>query len=148
MGFDTQDLSRQAGYSEGDRVTELVAQINAQASTTSGSFTTLSDTNNKTLVDLSHIPDEATLTAQLTVQAGNTMDTDGDYRGFINAIGPDPDANTPVVTIPSGDTFSIETSGRVEVDTRGIVVLGFEFRADGTNTVSIFDGSLELQVEL
>jgi len=148
MGFDTQDLLRQSGYSEGDRLVVLKADVNKQRSTTSGSFTSLTAPTNKVLTDLSHIPDDATLTAQLTVQSGTTMDADGDYRAAVADQTSSARVTTPSVTISSGNTFGIAQSDRVTVDLRSVVNLVFEFRSDGTNTVSIFEGSLLLQVEL
>jgi len=148
MGFDKAGLLRQAGYEEGDRISQTIDLVSNSSSTSSTSFSALSSSDNQAITNLDVYPQDATLAARVLIESGGSMGSDADYRGRIEPEGGDPNETTPTVTIASGNTFQGAASPFTTVSTRQLSKLKLDIRSDGGNTVSVFDAAIQLVVTL
>jgi len=148
MGFDRQDLLRGSGLSEGNRLTDTIRlHTQGSESTSSGSFTALSASRGRALTDLGNVAEDATVELRLLISTGVTMAADGDYRlELTNDQGTD--FLTPTLTVQAGDTFTQAASDTVELAGSGLSDILFEFRSDGTNTITVFQIAAQLEVVL
>jgi len=148
MGFATHDLLRQGGYEEGDTLTFSGAQVypRSKFSVSSSSFTFNGSVTGQSLVDLSDVPQSATLKARMVFKTWTPMDADGDFKGVFNDL--PGTVETPVETVESGKTFNESRTDTVEIDARDVSQFRPEVRSDGTNTVTMVNAYPSFVVEL
>jgi len=148
MGFDTQDLLRQAGYTDDSRLVDTVRILTKEIATTASTFQDTGRETNQVNLSLAPYPDDATVELRAVGVTGGTVDADMDIRVFVQDAANNRVTETTIKTISQGDNFTQFQIDPVEVSERGIVKIEPEVRSDGTNTVQLFQMIIQIEVPL